>query len=73
MGNTVYATLGRQSGLMKEMQTVANNIANSATTGYRAENVLFSEYVKAMGPDEPSLPMATAGARLTTADQGVLS
>ena len=39
-----YATLNRQSGLMREMQVVANNIANVSTTGFRREGVVFSEY-----------------------------
>ena len=46
MGSIGYTTLSRQSGLLNEMQAVANNIANSATTGYRSEGLIFSEYVK---------------------------
>ena len=36
MENTGYTTLSRQSGLAREMQIVTNNIANAATTGFRA-------------------------------------
>lgn len=57
-----YTTLTRQSGLMQEMQTVANNIANISTTGFRREGVIFSEYVRQM-EDDPSLSMARASAR----------
>lgn len=32
-----YTTLTRQTGLMREMQAIAHNIANTATTGYRQE------------------------------------
>ena len=32
MDNAIYATLTRQSGLMREMRSVANNIANANTT-----------------------------------------
>ena len=46
MDSTGYITLTRQSGLMREMQVVANNIANAATTGFRQEGVVFSEYVR---------------------------
>jgi flagellar basal-body rod protein FlgF len=73
MSNTIYATISRQNGLLKEMQTVANNIANMATTGYRAENVVFSEHVKATGDGGPSISMATAAARFTTDGQGTLT
>ncbi|MEL6960644.1 MAG: flagellar basal body protein, partial [Pseudomonadota bacterium] len=37
MENGTYTALTRQSGLMREMQVVANNIANLSTTGFRAE------------------------------------
>lgn len=57
-----YTTLNRQSGLMREMQAVANNIANMSTTGFRREGVVFSEYVSRMDGD-PSLSMAYASGR----------
>lgn len=69
MDNAVYTTLTRQSGLMAEMQAVANNIANASTTGYRREGVIFSEFVAALAPDDPSLSMATASVRDTRLDQ----
>ena len=40
-----YVALTRQSGLAKELQSVANNIANLSTTGYRREGVIFAEAV----------------------------
>ena len=73
MSNSIYATITRQAGLMKEMQTVANNLANMATTGYRSENVIFAEHVKSSGTGGPSISMATAGARFTTDGQGSLT
>lgn len=73
MDNATYATLTRQSGLMQEMQVLANNIANATTTGFRAEGVMFSEYVNALGPDAPSLSMAAARVRDTVMTQGGLS
>lgn len=73
MDNATYATLTRQSGLMTEMQVVANNIANAGTTGYRAQGVIFSEYVAALGPGQESLSMARAAGRNTDHMQGALS
>lgn len=73
MSNSVYATLTRQSGLWNEMQVVANNVANTATTGYRGEGVIFSEHVKSLGPDAPSLSMAVANGRRTQWDQAQLT
>ncbi len=72
MDNTVYTTLARQSGLMREMQAVANNIANMSTTGFRKEGMLFSEHVAALGGEEPSLSMASANVRVTNLAQGEL-
>ena len=61
--NAGYTTLTRQSGLMREMQSVAHNIANMSTTGFRREGVIFSEFVKNLDGEEPSLSMATANTR----------
>lgn len=72
MDNATYASLTRQTGLLHEMQVIANNIANSATTGFRAEEALFSEFVNNIGPDHPSLSMATARIANTIDLQGVL-
>jgi flagellar basal-body rod protein FlgF len=67
-----YATLNRQSGLMREMGVVANNIANASTTGFRREGVVFSEYVAALGQD-PSLSMAHASGRHVDLTQATLT
>ena len=73
MDNTSYTALTRQSGLMQEMRVIANNIANASTTGFRAEGVMFSEHIKALGPGTDSLSMATAAVRDTVMTQGTLS
>lgn len=67
-----YVALSRQSGLMKEMQTVANNIANISTTGYRREGVLFAEEVQALPAEGGSVAMTDARARFTDQLQGSL-
>jgi flagellar basal-body rod protein FlgF len=67
-----YATLNRQSGLMREMGVVANNIANASTTGFRREGVVFSEFVAALDED-PSLSMAHASGRNVDLSQSTLS
>jgi flagellar basal-body rod protein FlgF len=66
-----YATLNRQSGLMREMGVVANNIANSSTTGFRREGVVFSEFIAALDQD-PSLSMAHASGRHVDLSQATL-
>ncbi len=73
MDNTIYTALTRQSGLMTEMRTVANNIANANTDGYRREGVIFAEFISALAPQDPSLSMATAEVRDTRFDQAPVS
>lgn len=63
MDNAIYAALTRQSGLMREMQAVANNMANSSTAGFRREGVIFSEHLTALGPARETLSMANARGR----------
>lgn len=73
MDNAVYSTLARQSGLMREMRVVANNIANVSTNGFRREGVIFTEHVAALGRNEPALAMAHATGRLIDESQGPLA
>ena len=65
-------SLGRQSGLMREMQMVANNIANLSTTGFRREGMVFAEHVAAMD-EEPSLSMAHGTGRVVDLSQAGLT
>lgn len=72
MDSAGYATLTRQSGLMREMGVVANNIANASTSGFRREGVVFSEFVTALDQD-PSLSMSYASGRDVDLSQAGLS
>lgn len=64
MDNAIYASLSRQSGLMREMRAVANNIANADTTGFRREGVIFAEHMRPMGREAGTLSMAHARGRV---------
>jgi flagellar basal-body rod protein FlgF len=72
LDNQAYITLTRQMGLMREMQVVANNIANAATNGYRQEGVIFSEYVRSVDGGA-SLSMGQGNVRQTSFEQGTLT
>ncbi|QRZ12364.1 flagellar hook-basal body complex protein [Paracoccus methylovorus] len=63
MDNAIYAALTRQSGLMREMRVVANNIANANTTGFRREGVVFSEYMVPLDGRGETLAMANGRGR----------
>ncbi|WP_209425221.1 flagellar hook-basal body complex protein [Pararhodobacter sp. SW119] len=73
MDNAGYTGLTRQSGLLRELQLLANNMANVSTTGFRREGVLFSEFVRRLDPIESPLSMAAANARQTFLTQGTLT
>jgi flagellar basal-body rod protein FlgF len=72
MDAALYTTLNRQSGLMREMGVVANNIANSSTTGFKREGIVFAEHIAALGQD-PSLSMAHATGRHVDLSQATLT
>lgn len=53
MENALYVGLSKQVVLESQMSMVANNIANISTPGYRAQNLLFREFItdpKGQGP-----------------------
>lgn len=45
MENAELIGLSRQTALRRQMNVVANNLANINTSGYKAERSMFSEYV----------------------------
>jgi flagellar basal-body rod protein FlgF len=45
MENTSLVGLSRQIALQRELDVVANNVANLNTTGYKADNVIFHEHL----------------------------
>ncbi len=67
-----YIVLSRQSGLFSELQSVANNIANMSTTGYRREGVIFSEVIQSGRTKSESVSMGAARVRHTDEVQGPL-
>ncbi len=73
MDASSYVTLTRLSGLSREMDSVAHNIANLSTTGYRREGLIFSEYVKSVGGGAASISMANANTRHLNDTQGPLT
>ncbi|MHA7871590.1 MAG: flagellar hook-basal body complex protein [Hyphococcus sp.] len=63
MDNATYVGLSRSRGLMRELNDIANNIANINTNGFRREGAIFAEHVKALEGGDPSLSMATMSRR----------
>lgn len=49
MDTTAYLALSRQVALMRDMDVIANNMANVATTGFRGEQTLFETVLRRAG------------------------
>ncbi|MDZ7628418.1 MAG: flagellar hook-basal body complex protein [Parvularculaceae bacterium] len=69
MSNAIYSALSRQAALELELGSLANNIANASTAGFRGDGQIFSEYVNAV-PGQPSISQTRIGGRLIDARQG---
>ena len=52
MRTTSYLALSRQVTLERHMATIANNLANAATGGYRAEHTVFEQTLQRAGRHE---------------------
>jgi len=73
MSNSIYATISRQDGLLKELQVVANNIANANTTGYKTDRAIFAEYLVSTGTETPSISMGALAGHSFDLTQGTVS
>lgn len=62
MENAQLISLSRQVALQRQMDVVANNLANINTTGFKAERMLFQQYLMPVAADRdfayPDQPLA---------------
>ncbi len=56
MENAQLISLSRQIALQRQMDVVANNIANLNTTGFKGENILFEEFIMPVALDKNFAP-----------------
>lgn len=49
MESPTYIALSKQTSVSRDMDVIANNIANASTIGYRGEHLLFQEYLARTG------------------------
>ena len=59
MQDGLYVALSSQIALEKRLNTIADNVANSSTIGYRATGVKFEDVVSGLG--DKSLSFVTSG------------
>ena len=72
MDTTSYVVLSRQIGLFRQMDVVANNIANVGTDGYRSESVMFKEYISGTGDKERKVSFTQDAQTVTNTKQGAI-
>src|ERR1700679_4093724 len=53
MENTSYVALSRQIALWRQLEVVANNMANANTPAFKGEQVQFEDYVVRTKSDTP--------------------
>ncbi|PKU26012.1 flagellar basal-body rod protein FlgF [Telmatospirillum siberiense] len=68
MENTSYVALSRQAALWRQMEVVANNLANANTPSYKTQQVMFSDYVVKSKTDTTPFGQKVSFVR----DQGML-
>lgn len=61
MNSSTYITLSGQNAWQREMDVLANNIANLSTPGFKGEQMLFNEYLVDTPDGKPLSYVAVAG------------
>lgn len=70
MQDALYVALSAQVALEKRLTTIADNVANSSTVGFRATGVKFEDLVSGVG-NEP-VSFASTGATFLSGESGSL-
>lgn len=55
MENSIYIGLSLQTALRRQLDVVANNVANIDTTAYKARSVMFEEFINQPSGQTPDL------------------
>lgn len=70
MQSSIYVALSGQVALERRMETIARNVANMSTVGYRADEVTFEQLLSTAGKD--SVAFASAGETHVSRKAGAL-
>ena len=57
MENSLPVVLSRQGVLARQMDTIATNLANANTSGFKAESMIFTEFLEATSTADAPLSM----------------
>jgi flagellar basal-body rod protein FlgF len=68
METSIYVSLSGQLALQRRLETIANNIANASTPGFRAESVTFDSVISRQ--QQTSVTYSTTGTNAFSANSG---
>ena len=61
METSTYVALSRQKALMRQLDIVANNVANATTSGYKSDRMEFAEHVAQVRAKHPMSQVRASG------------
>ncbi len=70
MENSIYIGLSRQMVLSRQMDVIANNIANSTTAGFRGQNLAFREFLSKPRGESEALSFVYDSTQYRNTDPG---
>jgi len=73
MDNPGYVALSRQLTLSRQMEMIANNLANMNTTAFRGEQMLFREFLAGSGSEREEVSFVRDPAQLRDLSIGPMS
>jgi flagellar basal-body rod protein FlgF len=72
MENPFYVSLSRQTALRRQMDTVANNLANMNTTGFKSEQMTFAQHIENLAVEGGKGYFVSDRATFTNFNEGAL-
>lgn len=72
MESPIYVLASQQDALDRQMQVVANNVANVNTSGYKTRGVLFEDYLKQPDPKAQGHHMVLDRGSFRNTNQGAM-
>ena len=73
MENSLPVALSRQAVLARQMDVIATNLANASTAGFKAEHMIFSEFVEPASTTGEPLSMVHDTTLLRDMSEGTIS
>ena len=72
MDTGIYVALSKETGILRDMDVTANNIANATTSGFQSESLLFTDYLTSTTKQENQVAFANDNATFRNTQQGSL-